>query len=86
MSAGLMSKSPGLLCCCASPPGELNRDLKPYLTDINSVLAAYQFYTLEWVREHGKAGAKTVPRETSFSRMDSAGRWTKDSGAGKTKR
>ena len=35
--ATLMAKEPGVLCCCASPPGELNRDLKPHVEDIQEV-------------------------------------------------
>jgi hypothetical protein len=34
-----MAKEPGVLCCCASPPGELNRDLKPHVEDIREVRA-----------------------------------------------
>ena len=33
----LMAKEPGVLCCCASPPGELNKDLRPHVEDIREV-------------------------------------------------
>lgn len=60
-----------MLCCCAAPPGEMNKDLQPHLEDILEVVARYEFYTLEWIE--GQRKELQPPRNTSFSQMDRRG-------------
>ncbi|GAX81753.1 hypothetical protein CEUSTIGMA_g9181.t1 [Chlamydomonas eustigma] len=67
-SAMLMAKEPGILCCCAAPPGELNRDLKPHIEDVLEVVAAYEFYTMDWIQR--QARELNPQLVTSFSKMD----------------
>mmetsp|Transcript_33231 Transcript_33231/g.73486 ORF Transcript_33231/g.73486 Transcript_33231/m.73486 type:complete len:603 (-) Transcript_33231:1668-3476(-) len=67
VAGNLMAKEPGVLCCTAGPPGELNRDLKPHVADIQEVVAAYEFYTMEWIQRQLKEAAPQ--RNVSFSDM-----------------
>eukprot|EP00955_Chlamydomonas_euryale_P104887 365599-Chlamydomonas_euryale.AAC.6 len=52
---------------CSRFPGELNRDLRPHIGDIDEVAASYEYYTMEWISAQLKEGAPR--RMTSFSQM-----------------
>ncbi|KAF5835760.1 hypothetical protein DUNSADRAFT_6900 [Dunaliella salina] len=64
----LLAKAPALLCCTAGMPGELNKDLQPHVDDVSQVVAAYEFFTMDWLQRSIKEAAPQ--RMTSFSQID----------------
>ncbi len=54
---------------CPAGPGELNRDLKQYVDAVQEVVAAYEYYTVEWL-QRGLREVAPEARPRSFSSID----------------
>lgn len=64
----LIAKAPALLVAAVGGPGELNRDLKPHVDAAQEIVAAYEFYTMDWLQRSMREAAPA--RVTSFASLD----------------